>query len=87
MSDDKVSEAYRQQMHAIAETLDEFLNPGLQGDDRKIGFAVLIFPFGETHDGRVNWISNAANRQDMAALMKEMIVRWEGKGFSVRNRQ
>jgi len=72
-----IQQEYEVRMHALAEMLDEFLNDDLRGNDRKVGFAVLLFPFGEDPKGRINYISNA-NRKDMFAALKELIARWEG---------
>jgi hypothetical protein len=83
-----IEERYRDQMLAIAKTLDGFLNDGREEKaPRKTGFVLMVFPFGEVEGGRTNYISNGASREDMVKLMKELIVRFEGKGFSVRNRQ
>jgi hypothetical protein len=40
---------------------------------------LLVFPYGQVSDGRVNYISNGANRRDIISLMKEMIARFEGQ--------
>jgi hypothetical protein len=77
-----IQEQYRTQMNAIAKVLDETFNGDLAtrpAGDRKTGFALLIFPFGQP-DGehRSNYISNA-NREDMLATMKEFIARSEGR--------
>ena len=78
LGDAPVEARYRQQMEAIARTLDEFLNPGLKGQDRTIGFVLLIYEFGNA-PGRCNFISNGADRRDVATLFKEMIARFEGQ--------
>lgn len=77
-----IHEEYRTQMNAIAKVLDETFN-GLaatrEAGQRKIAFALLVFPFGEpSDDRRSNYISNA-NREDMLAAMKEFIARSEGR--------
>ncbi len=63
-------------MNAIAQALDELLN----GDARPklFGFCLLVFPFGEAPEGRINYICNA-ERSDMIASMKEFIARNEGR--------
>jgi hypothetical protein len=67
-------------MRAIAEALDESLNPGLRGKDKKVGFVVLLFNMNDpAADARANYISNGADRKDMAAMFKEIIARWEGQ--------
>jgi hypothetical protein len=62
----------------IAGVLDELLNGKRGGPDRKTGFVLLVFPFGD-HSGRCNFVSNGADRRDVVTLMKEMITRFEGQ--------
>lgn len=78
LGDAPVEAQFREQMAAVAETLNELFNGTLKGKDRKVGFVVMVFPYGE-HQGRVNYISNGANRKDVVVLMKEMIARFEGQ--------
>jgi hypothetical protein len=78
LGDQPIEEQYRVQMAAVAQTLDEFFNGNAKGQDRKTGFIVLVFPFGD-HEGRCNFISNGADRRDVVVLMKEMIKRFEGQ--------
>ena len=86
LGDAPIEEAYRDQMKAIARALDETLNPetfapherGLNPAERKVGFVVLVFEYGEKQ-GRCNYISNGADRRDIITLMKEQIKRFEGQ--------
>lgn len=72
-----ITEEYRAQMNAMAETLDEFLNgKGCKPEDRKIGFMLTMFPFGEP--GRFNYIANA-DRLDVRAMLKDVVARIEGR--------
>jgi hypothetical protein len=66
-------------MVAVVRTLDELFNDGAQGDARKTGFVLMVFPFGEAAEGRCNYMSNGADRRDVIALMKEMVARFEGQ--------
>ena len=66
----------RQDMQAIAVTLDKHLNGS--GGERRIGFAVFVFEFGRTEGGRVNYVSNAA-RPEMITAVKEWLARAEGR--------
>jgi hypothetical protein len=83
--DSQIVESQRAIMNAIAEALDEMFNRGTKGNDRKIGFVLLTFPFSPpgtiqpTDEQRCNYISNGANRKDMACLMREMAARFEGQ--------
>lgn len=79
LGDAPIQEKYREQMQAIAATLDEFLNGAAKGIERETGFVLLVFPFGEYSGGRCNFISNGADRKDIVTLMREMIVRFEGQ--------
>ena len=67
---------YTATMRALAKAIDDILN----GKERPktIGFALLMFPFGEGPKGRINYIGNA-DRGDMLAALKELIERWEGR--------
>lgn len=72
-----IEEQYREQMAAIAKVLDEVLNGGAKGPSRKTGFVLLVFPFGETKNGRCNYISNGADRADMIKLLREQANRFD----------
>jgi hypothetical protein len=66
-------------MNTVAEGLDRIFNGEARGPDRKTGFVLLVFPFGESDSGRCNFISNGADRRDVVILMREMIARFEGQ--------
>lgn len=76
LGDAPIQEEYRQKMVAIVKTLDEFLNGDARGEKRETGFVLMVFPFG-SKDGRCNYISNGADRDDVVCLMKEMIARFQ----------
>jgi hypothetical protein len=78
LGDAPIEAAIREKMVAMAGGLDEFWNGKAKGNDKKVGFVVMLFPYGE-HDGRCNYISNGADRKDVVTLMKEMISRFEGQ--------
>jgi hypothetical protein len=69
---------YQDKLVAMARTLEELLNEGARGNDRKIGFCILMFPFGEVPDGRINYVSNGARREDMIGAFRELADRFEG---------
>lgn len=75
---DPIDPAFRDLMNRVAGGLDEAFNGPPPRADRKVGFALLTFNFGEFDHGRVNYISNAG-RADMLAAMKEFIARAEGR--------
>lgn len=78
LGDAPVEEKYRQQMEAVATVVDEFFNGEAHGAERKIGFVLLVFPFGD-EPGRCNFLSNGADRKDIVTLFREMIARFEGQ--------
>ena len=78
LGDAPIQAEYRAQMEAVVRGLDEVFNGDLRGDDQQTGFVLLVFPFGST-DGRCNFISNGAAREDIVCLFKEMIARFEGQ--------
>lgn len=70
-------------MRMLAQALDEVMNPGLRGKDKTVGFVLLTFNMNEPivagQQGRTNYISNGADRKDIAVMMKEVIARFEGQ--------
>jgi hypothetical protein len=77
LGDAPIEPDYIEKMNALAHALDELFNGDLKGNDRKVGFCVMVFNFGDG-PGRANYISNA-NRQDVVTLLKEQIKRFEGQ--------
>jgi hypothetical protein len=78
LGDGPIQPEYREKMNALARGLDEVLNGDAKGQDRKVGFVLLVFPFGD-NSGRCNYISNGADRKDIVTLFKEQIKRFEGQ--------
>lgn len=78
LGDGPIEERFRRQMNAVARELDQIFNGDLRGAERKVGFVLLVFPFGE-NEGRANYISNGADRRDIVMMMKEQIKRFEGQ--------
>ena len=81
LGDAPIEPKYIEQMKKLAHYLDRRFNGKLRGADRRTGFVLMVFPFNdEGHtDGRCNYISNGADRNDVVVLMKEMIARFEGQ--------
>ena len=77
LGDAPIEPEYIEKMNALARGIDEIFNGEAKGADRKTGFVLLCFNFGDT--GRCNFISNGADRKDVVALFKEMIARFEGQ--------
>lgn len=78
LGDQPIQDEHRALMNRVAGALDHMFNDDLRGADRKTGFVLLVFPFGEA-SGRCNFISNGSDRKDIVALFKEMIARFEGQ--------
>lgn len=84
MTHGPITEETREGMNALA----KIINIGLNGEslDKKWGFALLVFPFGEVPEGRMNYISNG-KREDMVVALKEFVARNEGLYHEVGTRQ
>jgi hypothetical protein len=78
LGDAPIEDAYREQMNALAGAIDKLFNGDRKGPDRKVGFVLLVFEYGDK-SGRCNYISNGADRADIVALFKEQIKRFEGQ--------
>lgn len=66
-------------MNDLARFLDERFNGPLRGKHRPYGFVLLVFDYGEPKDGRMNYISNGADRGDIVVALKELIANFEGR--------
>jgi hypothetical protein len=77
LGDAPIEAQYIEMMTTLAHGIDEFFNGDQHGNERSTGFVLLVFPFG-LKDGRCNFLSNGANREDIVVLMREMIARFEG---------
>lgn len=51
-----------------------------QNIPKEYGFCLLLFPFGEGDDNRMQYISNG-NREDIVKAMKEWIKKTEDDNF------
>jgi len=78
LGDGPIEEKHFDTMNALAHGIDEIFNGDAKGNDRGVGFVLMVFPYGD-RTGRCNYISNGADRADIVTLMKEMIARFEGQ--------
>lgn len=78
LGDAPIENRFHEDMNKLAKAIDIMFNGDKRGEDRDVGFVLLVFPFGDT-SGRANYISNGADRQDIVTLMKEQIKRFEGQ--------
>lgn len=74
LGDGPLDSSYEQQMNALGRLIDEFFNPD---GEKKTGFVLMVFPFGDVIGHRINYLSNA-DRDDIVATMKHQIARFEG---------
>ena len=79
LGDGPIEKEYLGLMNALATGIDEVLNDGAKGPERRTGFVLLVFPFND-HGGRCNYISNGADRDDIVTLFYEQIARFEEHG-------
>ena len=77
IGDAPIEEQFYGMMNHLAHELDRLFNGELKGPDRKVGFCLMVFNFGES-SGRLNYISNA-ERNDVMTMLKEQLARWEGQ--------
>ena len=77
LGDGPVEPQYVEQMEAVARAADHVFNGKRTGKERTTGFVLLVFPYGEK-DGRCNYISNGADRDDIVKLLWEQIQRFGG---------
>lgn len=73
---DPIEDAYTGMMNSLVKMLDGTFN--IPGQPKEVGFALLIFKFGEIDRARMNYISNA-QREDMLCALKEMVAKMEGR--------
>lgn len=78
LGDAPIEPHHHAMMNGLARGIDRLLNGDARGADRKTGFILMVFPF-EGHEGRCNYISNGADRKDVAVLMREQAARFEGQ--------
>lgn len=78
------NEARNAHMRIVANRLDTDVFPTVYG--QRMAFAVLVWPFGDSEGGNVDYISNGT-RDDMLTAMKEFIARAEGRVIETGTKQ
>jgi len=76
LGDGPIDPEYRELMNEVVGQLDELFNGQRGGKGRKTGFVLLVFPFGEK-EGRCNYVSNGAGREDVEKLLYEQAERFK----------
>jgi|SRR6186713_574657 len=77
LGDGPVEPQYVDMMKEVARLIDVMFNSNAKGDEKTVGFVLLVFPF-HSHEGRCNYMSNA-HREDVVILLKEQLKRFEGQ--------
>lgn len=77
LGDAPIEPQFIELMNELARTIDIICNGELKGKDRKVGFILITFPFGD-EESRCNYISNA-DRRDVVIMLKEQLKRFEGQ--------
>jgi hypothetical protein len=85
LGDTPVDAEYHSKMVAIVETLDDLFNGQKPRPPKKVGFVLLVFPYGTEDGRRCNFMSNGADRKAVTVLMKEMVARFEGQAETKGN--
>jgi hypothetical protein len=75
LGDAPIEQKYRETMKDLANFIDAAFNGPVAKKDRKTGFVLLTFDFGDK--GHCNYISNA-NREDVVVLLREQLRHFEG---------
>jgi len=77
IGDGPVQQEYVEKMRTLARGIDHHFNGTLlPGGTKKVGFILMVFPFGDADEGRCNYMSNA-ERSDVVRMLKEQIKRFE----------
>lgn len=66
-------------MKTLAAVIDEALNGELKGDERKVGFALVVFPYSEPHNGRVNYTGLKGSQSFAREALQELLLRWDSE--------
>lgn len=82
----EIDPKYRALMNKVAVTLDTAFNGDVRGKNRATGFVLLVFPYGVVDNARTNYISNGADRKEIAVLLREMAAKFEGQPDNLTGR-
>jgi hypothetical protein len=55
LGDAPIDQEYHDMMNGVAEALDRTFNGEARGVERKVGFVLLLFPFGDEKAGHCNF--------------------------------
>lgn len=77
LGDAPIQADLKEVMNGLAAGIDKVINGDVPRGERKNGFILMVFPFGQTDKPRCNYISSA-ERQDVIILLKEQLARFEG---------
>jgi hypothetical protein len=60
----------RGKMEFLARYMDHLFNGDLRGQDRAVGFALIVFPYNYDMTSQSEYISNGADRSAVAELLR-----------------
>ncbi len=72
-----IESEHEREMREITVSLDRYFNGDLKGATRRVGFVLLVFPFGDHENARCNYISNGADRSDIAKMLRDQANRMD----------
>ena len=79
LGDQPIEDRFLKQMNAVAVALDDIFNPERAKKGRGVGFVLLVYLYGD-QEGRCNYISNGAGRDEIVKMMHEQIARFVKDG-------
>lgn len=68
--DAPVEPAYRGKIEFLARYMDHLFNGDLRGQERNVGFALVVFPYNYDASSQSEYISNGADRSAVAELLQ-----------------
>lgn len=78
LGDAPVERRFAETMTVAMGAVDKLFNGTARGKDKKIGIVMLVFDYGEA-EGRCNYMSNGADRKDVAVMLREQAARFAGQ--------
>ena len=71
-----VEQKFHDTLTAVMKTIDGLFNGAPITGEKQTGIVMFLFPYGD-RAGRVNYISNGANRNDVCRMMEEQLIRFK----------
>lgn len=77
MSEPALTQEQRDLLKILLDEMDKLLNGGVPGPEKKLGFVVLVFKFGDLATSPCEYVSNTS-KDSVLAVMKVLVTRLEG---------